>query len=623
MGTARSQRRREAVRSVAFHHDEPPCTASHACREVAEREANLTRVPPAKEGRSHRRDDERGRDWVVRLTLARARCREFLEDRGNVAQLAEGAPTLVDSRYAPELRRALARVDDDIVLTHPRLAFAAGRLAALELRSDRATRFLIAATTPGLTDIALVARAFWELGCLHLRDLRPEAAEITLALARGALGEAVESCADLIHLEALIADARGDIDRARLDYRRAISTAGALSQLTRVTALRNLAAALTHSEPHEAVGLCEFALTMIEADRLDDRARPTINNVYAYALLCSGDVEAGAARAQTAFAEATRFKHELVAQYARFNQAIAYELKDQGDAALRVLDELLARTDKRGELHGWVQIRRAWLATKAGNVELAHDLLGDVEREHRSHVYDEALATLRALIVFQRRELAAAASAFGSLAEGYAARGDQLTAFVLLLWRARASTQAGDARVAQSALRRAGRLGSAHGFRLAPNWWASDLTELDQESTDPETAGLLSRLLSVSGKLKTPTDLEVRVGTDGSVVVRGREMAADRWRVGKTGSRVLRKAFRLLATARTAGLSRDELTDSLWPDADGDRAVANLYACLNDLRHLLAEVPGLRLAYTDRRYRLMADPFVKFASVDPRHSAQH
>ena len=539
-----------------------------------------------------------------------------------MAQLDEGAPALVDSRYVSDLRRVLVRFDDEELLRHPRLAFAAGRLAALELDNDRATRFLAAATTSERTDPALVARAFWELGCLHLRHQKVEAAEITLALARGALGGAIGSSADLIHLEAVIADVRGEIEKARRGYRDAIGTAGALSQLTRVTALRNLAASLAHSKPYESVGLCELALALIEIDLLDERARPTINNVHAYALLCSGDLDAGAARAEAAYVEATDFGHELVARYARFNQAIALELKGEAPAALAILQELLAKTERESELYGWIQVRRAWLATKAGTLGPARALLAQVTEERRGHAHDEACATLEALIAFQDRNATRAAAMFEGLAEGYAARSDELTAFVLWLWCARASAVAGAARAAQTTLRTAGGLAAAHGFRISPNWWTADLAEFALTNADIATGEPFKGLLLVAGKLQAPAGLDVRIGRDGSLTVRGQRLTAERWRVGKTGSGVLQRTFRLFATSPSAGLSRDDLMDALWPDTDGDRALANLYGCLNDLRRFLAGVPGLRLTHDGVRYRLLAEDFVTFETANSPASTE-
>jgi hypothetical protein len=559
----------------------------------------------------------------MRLAVARQRCSDLLSGSGTLAQLDDGAPALVDSRYAPELASVISRFGDGELSRYPGLAFAAGRLATLELNDARAERFLAAATAPGRADIALVARAFWELGCLHLRHQRLEAAEVTLALARGALGGAADVAADVLHLKALIAERRGQVETARRGYRDAIASAGALSQLTRVTALRNLAASLTHSQPHESVALCEFALALVEADLLDERARPTINNVHAYALLCSGDLEGGAARAAMAYAEATHSGHELIAQYGRFNQAVAHELKGDAPAALSMLQDLLVRTERDGELYGWIQLRKGWLATKAGDLAVANALLAEVRGDGHGHVYDQASATLRALIAFQGREMASAATAFASLAEDYSAQGDPLTTFVLLLWCARATSELGHASASEVALRRAGALASAHGFRISPNWWAADLAEFALASKGGQTDELFKGLLIAAGTLQAPPDLDVRVASDGSIAVRGRRVNTDQWRVGKTGSGVLQKAFRLFATAQSTGLSRDELTDVLWPDSDGDRALANLYACLNDLRHFLARIPGLRLDYDGGRYRLVAERFVTFETSAPPRSTQH
>ena len=440
------------------------------------------------------------------VAAARQRYQTLLANGAALADFTEGAPTLVDSRFSSEVQRALDRFDDQQLLPYPRLAFAAGRLAALAQQVERAARLLTAAASAGRADVAVTARAFWELGCLQLGENKAEAAEVVLALAHGALGDAAGSAADVIHLEALIADRRGDVESARRMYRSAIAAGGGLSPLTRITAMRNLAASLTHVEPYESIGLCELATALVDADLLDDRARPTISNVQAYALLCTGQLADAIAQADQTYEEATRFGHGLIASYARFNRAIAHELKDEFGAASAELEALLATTNSGGELRGWIRLRLGWLALKSADVASAKAILLEVSGDPRRQVYGDACATLRALIAFHDRDLDAAAGALEKLADRYAEQGDQLTAFVLLLWCARASSEADSPRAARAALTRAAGLASTHGFRISPNWWSADLAEFARETADGEAAPLLAGLLTAGGQIR-PHDI--------------------------------------------------------------------------------------------------------------------
>ena len=77
---------------------------------------------------------------------------------------------------------------------------------------------------------------------------------------------------------------------------------------------------------------------------------------------------------------------------------------------------------------------------------------------------------------------------------------------------------------------------------------------------------------------------------------------------------MLRRLFALLAEAHPQLISRDELTDALWPESEGDKAVRNLYAATKDLRRVLAGSPGLRLVAREGGYVLETDSNVRFVS---------
>jgi two-component SAPR family response regulator len=109
----------------------------------------------------------------------------------------------------------------------------------------------------------------------------------------------------------------------------------------------------------------------------------------------------------------------------------------------------------------------------------------------------------------------------------------------------------------------------------------------------------------------------VVVRADGTITIAGRPMSDDVWRQGGTGRRQLRLLFDTLRGAHPSAIDRDRLTDLLWPDSEGDRAIANLYAAVNDLRHLLADVPGVTLQVKDQRYALRLAAHVRIERAKP------
>ncbi len=52
-------------------------------------------------------------------------------------------------------------------------------------------------------------------------------------------------------------------------------------------------------------------------------------------------------------------------------------------------------------------------------------------------------------------------------------------------------------------------------------------------------------------------------------------------------------------------LHGDEIADLLWPESEGDKVARNHYAATDDLRRLLAEVPGVRVMSNEQRYALV------------------
>ena len=453
----------------------------------------------------------------------------------------------------------------------------------------------------------LVARIAFLLGAIYLGRDEEVAADAVLAWAEGLLGSRGDAAADVLHLRALLAERRGERDGATALYRRVLQRANvALTPMTRVVAMRNLAATLAHSQPRESVGLYAMALATLDADELDPSMRCGIDNGMGYALLCAGDIEGARLKLDQSSAEAKRVGAERVDVFARFNRAIVDELSgDLGgaDARLRAVE---ADAEKLGlvELAGWTHIRRAWLTLRGGAPDKAAEALrraftGSPRTEHR-----EAIATLSALIRLPDRP-AASRTELSTLAAAYRERGDSLTDFTLTLWVAHADATSGRTPAARRNVVRACALGSERGFRLGTSWWSSELATVAREHAPAELADFADRLLAAPATPRGGRDHAVIVSRDGTVTVDEQPLDEASWRQGRSGSGVLRRYFRALLSAHPAALARDELADLLWPESEGDKAVRNLYDATKDLRRVLASIPGVQLRVSDQTYGLV------------------
>jgi hypothetical protein len=283
------------------------------------------------------------RAWRAEVAAARETCQRFSSGKCSLDDLARLAPVLIDSSYSGELDFVLGALSSSDIKAHARLTFAKGRHDLLRGDHRSASALFTHALSDAGPDAALVARATWELGCLALREDHVSAAEIILRLGLGLMASAGAS-ADILHLEALIAERRSQRAVALDRYRDAIGTAaGALTLLTRVIALRNLASAIAHDSPDEASALCGLGLALIDGDDLDSRARPAVENVLAYSLLCSGRAEDALARADSARMNARAIGHGLIECYASFNRCIALELLGRVRRAEQELASLIVR----------------------------------------------------------------------------------------------------------------------------------------------------------------------------------------------------------------------------------------------------------------------------------------
>src|SRR5439155_8312379 len=227
-------------------------------------------------------------------------------------------------------------------------------------------------------------------------------------------------------------------------------------------------------------------------------------------------------------------------------------------------------------------------------------------RKLSGEAHAEALATLDAMFRFVDRGHLDAAKLFGDLARQYLDRSDLLTAAALLLWRSVAYRKGNALKGAKAAAREACALQRRGPVRVSPSWWASEVVEAARVDGGARCADHL--LDTTVGILDAPLE-SVEVNGD-EVRVAGVALPADAWQ-RRSGARVLRRLFALLVAAQPRAVSRDELTDELWPDSEGDKAVRNLYAATKDLRRLLAAVPGLRIVARGGGYALESAPNVK------------
>lgn len=453
-------------------------------------------------------------------------------------------------------------------------------------------------------DPALIARVAFTTGGLQVTASEPTAAELTLTWAEGLLGRRATASPDLAHLRALIAEQRGEREHALAEYRTALRRrAEALTPLSTVLAMRNLGALLVDADPAEARSLYAVGLAQLEGHELDPAIRPGLANALAYALICLGDLPAAREALGRAQRDAIAHRRTRVVLYARFNRAITDELAGRiGDARVTLADvERASGAAGLPDLASWARLRLVWLDLRSGGTKGVAERLGALH----GAAYEDAVHVLRGILAFRQSRDAEARGLLRGAAKALASRGDELGQFAMLFWLAIAEERAGRQVAARRAVSAACALGLRRGYVLSPNWWA------------PETVAAASRLaarehLEYAAGLHRPPDapagaaeVGVRIARDGAVTVGGDVLAPERWRVGRSGSGVLRRLFASLVAAHPAGLHRDELADLLWPESEGDKAVRNLYAATDDLRRVFAEVPGVRLTSQDQRYMLV------------------
>jgi tetratricopeptide (TPR) repeat protein len=547
--------------------------------------------------------------WLTQLHADRRLVTRLASEAGGrSAALSAAAPRLADSRYGDELDAALSALPRERVERDPGLALAMGRRALVRDQPNEGLKWLVRAQTAVSREPpALIARIAFQLGGAYVTRSELAPADAVLAWAEGLLGRRAASNPDLEHLRALAADVRGQREEAMKLYRRAIERGTtALTPMSRVLALRNLAEALSHSEPHESVALYGLALATIDADELDETMRSALDNTMGYALLCAGDIDGGQLKLRQALVEARRVGRRRIELYAQFNLAIVAELGGDLTTAAAELAAVGQAAASAGvdDLARWSEIRSAWLDARSGEREHA---LTRIRRAFPAAVpvaYRDTVATLRSLLDLDGPRAAGARAELAKLAAAYRSRGDELTAFAVTLWVAHTDAKAGRVSAARRNIASAFEIGSRRGFRVATNWWASEIVDIARRHAPAEFSEYAADLIAPPGVGAPTVAPDVLLARDGAIHVNGTPFDEAGWRSGRTGSRVLQRYFRALVAAYPAALGRDELADLLWPDSEGDKAVRNLYASTNDLRRVLASVPGVSLAVVDQRYRL-------------------
>ena len=538
--------------------------------------------------------------WPSQLARDRAAVRAR---RG--AKRTQAFARLADTAHSDAIARDVEAVTADGALLDPWLAYAAARRRLARDEQVPALELLARAQASlgPRDDAGLIARVAFTIGGLQITASEPAAAGVTLTWAEGLLGRRSEAAPDIAHLRALILEQQGDRERALAEYRTALRRrAHALTPLSAVLAMRNLGAALVDADPLEARSLYSLALAQLQAHELDPAIRPALTNALAYSLICLGELRPARDALRRAERDAVSQRRTRIVLYARFNRAIIDELEGAATAARTALTAL-ERAATRAELPdiaAWARLRLTWLDLRGGEAAGVAAALARV----RGAAYTDAVQALQAILAFRRSRDGEARRHFADAAAQFRARGDHLGEFAMQLWLALAEERAGRTVAARRHAAAACGLGSERGYLLSPNWWA------------PEIVVAATRLvagsdLEYAARLHQPPDVTARVRaarvtlTTDAIRVDGDALPPDRWRVGRSGSGVLRRLFAALVAAHPAGLRRDELADLLWPESEGDKAVRNLYAATDDLRRLLAELPGVRLASEQGRYSLV------------------
>jgi tetratricopeptide (TPR) repeat protein len=499
------------------------------------------------------------------------------------------------------------------------VAFALGYAALVEGDQASGLRWLTRTQSSlGPDDHLMRARVAFEIGAIYIA--RGTAVPAQVLLETNTSGS---DLSDMLHLQALSAEAMGDHTHAIELYRRVLSAeVRALTPATRVLAMVNLASSISNRDPEESLALSELAIAMIDACELHERLRPPALNVMGYALICLGRLDDARSRLRQAAEEAARHHYDRVALYAQFNQAILDELQgDVAGAAHRLDDVVRSSATPFPELAEWARVRQAWLTWLNGDVAAATSQLAELRQRLRSMRYADALACLAALVDCSGNRTSRAILAFEHLRKSARLRGDAVTELALLLRLADLERRLGSQQRAMRHARAVLELLRANRVVLSPNWWSAEIVASFAASVDdPLARALHAPALAGPAPFEPPV---VWIQSDGTARLGGRDLHLN-WTVGRTGSGVLRRLFSALLVAHPSPLPRDTLADHLWPESEGDSSIRNVYGAVNDLRKVLTDLPGIRLSHDRAGYRLQVANNVRLmASVHTRPERTH
>jgi Tfp pilus assembly protein PilF len=557
--------------------------------------------------------------WLTRLE----QCKRLLSpgsDRTPLAaqQLARIAPVLLDTIHRPVLLTALQAVTAIEAERHAGLAYVSGVLAAQRGDDVEATRWLTRAwaLTPDRSH-ALAARIGLELGLTCLARGERFACDAVLAQLETREGPVRAPSADrLLLCGQLHADA-GEQGIAQGFFRDTlVQSNDALTPLTHVLGLLNLAIVLEHVLPSDSIALCKLANECITQEKLDPRWHAKAWNILGYAHVCAGNLAEAREALNRALREAEASALASYTLRARFNLAIVDELEGDlanADARLSEIEQSLS-AGSANPLVTWAAIRRAWIALEQSDVSTAVQRFPALAPRARCHW--EALDTLRMRFAILEGDLASGRKLLTALVPAYRERGDLQTAMTLLLWRAHLEWTGGQTVVARAFFEEAWEIGGRHGFSLATNWWSPQIVQTARLlATVPQMAAWTAALHTAV--IAAGPSGEVVITSDGDVLVHGAPLPGDRWRRGGAGPRVLHRYLSLLAVAYPRRLARDDIVDTLWPQSDGDRAINNLYAATSDLRCVLRDVDGVNVVCRQGSYGLALRGNVTITTAAP------
>lgn len=533
---------------------------------------------------------------------ARAASAPMPRDLGATQLPTDRLPELIEGPDRAAIIAALERLPTSAVVTSPWLRYALGSVMALR-GQEEAFEWLTGALVASRTEPRLFARVTAELGILHLSRAEAATARALLTWATGIAGRSADHSPDLLRLRAHLAYEAGDPAGALTHAERAVALSErALTPSTLIDALHIIAAAEALRDPIRAVELARFCLRVALAERLHPTFALPVRCVLGFAMVAIGAPGLARREFDETLATAMGAGATRARLAAALGSAIVAELEGRLPEAARKTDDLIAVAHDTGiaqELNR-ATVYRQWLRLKAGGLDTpsAADTPIRSAADRRSWRILRSIASARAGAPGAPRVLA-------DLAHQAAQAQRNTEAVALYLHAATHELALGRVGLARTRAAEACDLASNRGIRTSPWWWDASLVDA---ALRLNSDGAARQFVPPIESSHAP---RVRVRTGGEILVDG-VAAAELWRIGKTGPRVLRRFFSSLLEVHPRSLERDALCDLLWPESEGDRAVRNLYAATADLKRALSRVPGVRLEVGHGRYALDLGSCIEF-----------